>query len=138
MATIYNRKFAKGDEPVAPCGCDWADRPNHDRLVRIEGDLTALEAFIQDLCLYAQSPEKSYDFVPPFELAEFMSQHTWDDPVTVYLVVHGLMTLARQAREAQIFSERRGVRLEDKVVDLELQVELLRGIIEFKQEQHGD
>jgi hypothetical protein len=65
-----------------PCRCDWADRVNHDEVLRMESMTFAeLVALLEHFGTGPEMPDPT--LVEWSDLVEFAAQHNWRDPIAM-------------------------------------------------------
>ncbi len=70
--------------PKGGCGCDFADRSDHDRLLALETDPTVSADVIRAMTTFAEGEDWPADRVPFHEIPTFLGQHSWSDPMWSY------------------------------------------------------
>jgi hypothetical protein len=82
-------------ESAEPCRCEWADKLNHDDLLRIES--MPFRELVEFITTITSSPDVEEDprLVSWQALGEFVGPHSWSDPVAVYELFHHLEFLTR-------------------------------------------
>lgn len=82
-------RAARSTPAARCCGCDFADRTDHDRMLGLVDDPAVLRDVIKDVAQWDESDPERLSRVGLYELEKFVGQHNWSDPVAAYwLAIH--------------------------------------------------